>query len=171
MVLFLLSILSCSHELRHLWVSCCSVFCWVKTFAGIILISAYHMLIHGVQLVTPRPSQGNWACNWIVILYWSRFDFPCLVLHVHELDSVIRGCIYILFLFFLYTLLQYVQESSMFYSVGPFSLSTWHIFMCICSSQTLNLSLPSNFLLIIRIWFSQAVYVLYISSMVWIYMF
>ena len=70
-----------------------------------INIIAYHMLIHRVTTVwfPPRPSSGNLVCYWVVILYWSRVDFQCLFLGVHELNSVIHGCTYILFLFFFLT--------------------------------------------------------------------
>ena len=136
-----------------------------------INIIAYHMLIRRVTAVW-FPLDRAQVTYWIVILYWSRVDFWCFVLGIPELDSVIhRHLFFFCFSFFSYRLLQFAQESSLFYSVGPFSLSTWYILVCIFSSQTLNLSLPSNFLTIIRIWFSQAVSALYISSVVWIYRF
>ena len=92
------------HLVAFTWgqAGCCSVFCWVKTFGGVVLISAYPMSNHRGHhcLVSPRPSSGNLICNLIIILYWSLVDFQCFVLGIYELHLVIHRHISILLLFF-----------------------------------------------------------------------
>ena len=46
---------------------------------------------------------------------------------------------------FPYRLLQNIEYNSLYYTIGLFWLSISYIAMCICSSQTPNLSLLSNF--------------------------
>ena len=69
-VLSLLFILGHSHEVRHLWMGCCSVFCWVKTFGGHIPNLLGHHCLR-----SPR-----WIfSNLIFIFYWIQVDFHCFV--------------------------------------------------------------------------------------------
>ena len=66
-----------------------------------------------------------------------------LVSGVQQSDSVIHTYIYILFpILFHYGLLQDIEYSSLCYTVGPCCLSVLYTVVCICSSQTPNLSLP-----------------------------
>ena len=106
--------------------------------------------------MSSRPSSYNLICN-LLLFYIGVELIPTdlFVLGVHELDSVMHRCVSILSLFFSsYRLLQFVQQSPQFYSVGPFSLSTWYMLVCLFSPQTL---ICPFFPLIIIIWFSQSV--------------
>ena len=70
-----------------------------------------------------------------------------LVSGVQQSDSVIHTFIHTYIsvlcqILFHYRLLQDIEYSSLCYTVGPFYLSTLYIVVCICQSQTPNLSLP-----------------------------
>ena len=68
-----------------------------------------------------------------------------LISAVQQSDSVIHICILFLILFH-YGLSQDIESSSLCYTVGPCCLSILYILVCICYSQTPNLSLfyPSS---------------------------
>ena len=65
-----------------------------------------------------------------------------LVLGIQQSDSFIHTNMSIFFRFFsLYRLLQNIEYSSLCYTGGPYLLSILYIVVCICQSQTPNLSL------------------------------
>ena len=69
-----------------------------------------------------------------------------LVSGVQQSDSVTHIYVFILFhIFFPFRLLQNIEQNSLCYTVGPGWLSILNIVMCICQSQTPNLSLPITF--------------------------
>ena len=83
------------HEVRHLWVGCCSVFCWVKTFGGVTLIhSTAHANSWGHNcLVSPRPSSGNLVFKFFLI--FTLFYFTILYWFCHTLTWIHHGCIWV----------------------------------------------------------------------------
>ena len=69
-----------------------------------------------------------------------------LVSSVQKSDSIIHTHISILFqILFSSGLLQNVEQTSLCYTVGPCWLSIFNVVMCLCQSQTPDLSLPSLF--------------------------
>ena len=87
------------HLVEFTWgqAGCCSVFCWVKTFGGVVLISAYPISNHGGHhcLVSPGPSSGN-----LFYIGAELISSVLFVLRIYELHSVIHRHISILLLFF-----------------------------------------------------------------------
>ena len=68
-----------------------------------------------------------------------------LVSGVQQSDSVIHIHVSILFqILFPFRLLQSIEQSSLCYTVDPCRLSILNIVVCICQSQTSNLSLPAK---------------------------
>ena len=66
-----------------------------------------------------------------------------LVLGVQQSDSVIHIHVSILFqILFPFRLLQNIEQSSLCYTVGFCWLAILNIVVCVCQSQTPNLSLP-----------------------------
>ena len=86
--------------------------------------------------------------SFFLFFKWSLVNLPCCVsfkytgkwfsyTHIHSYP-------YMLFqIIFHYILLQAIKYSFLCYTVGPCYLSVLYIVVCICSSQTPNLSLPS----------------------------
>ena len=66
-----------------------------------------------------------------------------LVSAVQQSESVIHTYISTLFqILFPYRPLQSIEQSSLCYTVGPYQLSILYLVVCICQSQSPNLSLP-----------------------------
>ena len=64
---------------------------------------------------------------------------------VQQSDSVIHIHVFILFQFlFPFRLLLNIGQCSLCYTLGPCWLSILNIAVCICQSQTPNLSLPAS---------------------------
>ena len=69
-----------------------------------------------------------------------------LVSGVQQSDSVIHIHVTILFkILFPFRLLQNIEQSSLYYTVGPGWLSILSTAVCTCQSPTPSLSLPSPF--------------------------
>ena len=69
-----------------------------------------------------------------------------LVSGVQQSGSVIHTHVSLLFqIIFLFRLLHNIEQSSLCSTVGPCWLSILYIVVCVCSSQTPDLSLPRRF--------------------------
>ena len=79
--------------------------------------------------------------NYFTFFYWSIADLQCFVNFCCKVTQL-----YTYILSFLYAfhngLSQDIECSSLCYTVGPCCLSVLYIVVCICYSQTPNLSLP-----------------------------
>ena len=85
----------------------------------------------------------NFCCTakWLSYTYISFFIFFSIIFF-----SVIHIHVSILFqILFPFRLLQSIEQSSLFYTVGPCWLSILNIPVCTCQSQTPDLPLPAPF--------------------------
>ena len=92
-----------------------------------------------------RTINSGFLCLKIFIGIWLIYNVV-LVTGVQKSESVIYIHISTLFqILFLHRPLQSIEQSSLCYTVGPHQLSILYIAVCICQSQSLNLSLPPLF--------------------------
>ena len=89
-----------------------------------------------------RAINSGFLCLKIFIGIWLIHNVV-LVTGVQKSTSIIYIHISTLFqILFLHRPLQSIEQSSLCYTVGPHQLSILYIIVCICQSQSLNLSLP-----------------------------
>ena len=91
-------------------------------------------------------------------VFWDLVDLQCCAYFRCTAKRFSYTCICICFfqILFPYRLLQNIEYSSLWYTVGPCCLSILHITVYICWFQTPNLSLPHSLLVTISL-FSMSV--------------
>ena len=99
--------------------------------------------LHSTGIIYSFLGSLSSAFTFFKNFYWSRVDLQCCVNSCCTAKRIIHIHISTLFqILFPYRSLQSIEQSSLCYTVGPHQLSILYIVVCICQSQSPNLSFP-----------------------------